>query len=68
MITIHFKCRAIPLAISNFLMENEFIFYFSDNHLYIKSLGSLRALSDYHKLQSKVLERWQGADQEADQS
>ena len=42
MITIHFNCRAIPLAISNFLMENEFIFYFSDN-LYIKSLGELKS-------------------------
>ena len=57
MITTHFKW-----AISNFLVENEFIFYFSDN-LYVKSLGELRALSDYHKLQSKVLERRQGADQ-----
>lgn len=62
MITIHLKCRAVPLAIPNYLVENEFIFYFSDN-LYVKSLGGLRALSDYHKLQSKVLERWQGADQ-----
>ena len=58
MIKIHLKCRAVTLAISNFLEENEFILYFSDN-LYITSLGRLELYLTI-TLHSKVPEGFPG--------